>query len=115
MASPRSLDQLLKTVRTADRSVRIEQRDAVAAYGSAAIPPMVAWIADAELSRFAVRVLERIAQTDWLQQPVVDALQAAYPTAPTPDIATDIEEALLRLGVKVKRPAKRRTAVAATA
>ena len=117
MASPRALDKLLLDVRKADRSVRIELRDAVAAHGSAAIEPMVAWIPDAEFSRFAVRVIEKIAATDWLHDAAIEALQGAYATAPTPEISTDVEETLLRLGAKVRKPARKRTpaAVAATA
>jgi hypothetical protein len=115
MASPRALDKLLLDVRKADRQVRIELRDAVAAYGSAAIEPMVSWIPDAEFSRFAVRVLEKIAQTDWLHDAAIAALQAGHAAAPTPEIASDVEETLLRLGTKVRKTPARKRAVASAA
>ncbi|MBA2719827.1 MAG: hypothetical protein H0U52_11395 [Chloroflexi bacterium] len=58
------LGQLLSLVQQADRTVRIESRNEVAAFGSAAIGPMVDWLHSAELRRFAVAVLERMGSSE---------------------------------------------------
>jgi hypothetical protein len=55
------LENLLTAVRTADPSVRIGNRDAVVAFGAAAIDPMVDWLANERLHRFAIVVLEKLA------------------------------------------------------
>ena len=98
------LDRLLDQVRAADRMTRIELRDPVASFGSEALAPMAEWIDDQEFSRFAIRVIERIGQQDGLQHVAAGTLINAYPEAPTPDIADDIEQALGRLGTKLRRP-----------
>jgi hypothetical protein len=63
-AQPAALIALLEKVRVTDRSERIEHRDTVASFGSAAIAPMVSWLADDEFRRFAITVLASIGETD---------------------------------------------------
>jgi len=61
---PPDLVELLQAVRAIDRSERIGSRDEIAAYGVAAIGPMVDWLQDDELRRFAIAVLEVIGRVD---------------------------------------------------
>jgi hypothetical protein len=95
-----SLDELLNRIRMADRSTRIELRDEVAAFGREAIEPMVQWLDDREFAGFAIRVLERIGRTAPNHRLVVNALAEAFPTAPSPAIASDIENALDQMGAR---------------
>jgi hypothetical protein len=94
------LDELLDYVRRADRTTRIEHRNAIAAYGDQAIDPMVEWLDDREFGAFAVRVLERIAAVEGARKQVIDALAAALPDAPSVPIAGDIQAALTHLGAR---------------
>jgi hypothetical protein len=55
---------LLTTVKAMDPGTRIESRDEVAGYGTAAIGSMVEWLDDDDLRRFAIGVLEVIGRTD---------------------------------------------------
>ena len=57
-----ALERLLAQIRLADRTSRIEYRDKLAAHGADAIPPLRAWLDDAEFGAFAVRALHQIAQ-----------------------------------------------------
>ena len=61
---PADLVELLEATRRIDRSERIGSRHAIAGYGAAAIGPMVNWLADDELRRFAIAVLEAIGRTE---------------------------------------------------
>jgi hypothetical protein len=80
---PAELVELLDRVRAIDRSERIGSRDAVAAFGLAGIAPMVEWLADDELRRFAIAVLEVIGRTD---RKAIAALRA-YAETGSPDAA----------------------------
>lgn len=95
-----SLERLLDQVRTADRLHRMDLRDAVAAEGAGAVAPMADWIGHPEYSRFAVRVLERVAQRDDTREPAVEALLTGREDAESRDVVRDIDEALARLHVK---------------
>ena len=97
------LDTLLDEVRRTDRATRIELRDRVAAFGQVAIDSMADWLDDREAAAFAVRVLERIGQQPGQLPPVIRALSDGYETAPTPEIAGDIIDALGRLGSRLLR------------
>jgi hypothetical protein len=90
---------LLRKASTASPSERITYRDPIAEFGAAAIEPVATWIADPRLGAFAVRVLERIGQDPEHRQTVVHALSVGRASAATPRIATDIDEALDRMGV----------------
>jgi hypothetical protein len=72
-ALPPELVELLDAVRTTDRTARIESRNDVVAFGAAAIRPMTEWLADPELRRFAMSVLEAIGRTE---SAAVSALRA---------------------------------------
>ena len=91
-AVPPELVELLDLVRTTDRSERIELRNAVVAFESAAIRPMTDWLTDAELRRFAMSVLEAIGRTD---RTAITGLRA-YAASGGPDghLATDAIERL---------------------
>ena len=115
MTNADGLEILLADVRAADRGNRIELRDRVAGHGAAAIGPMTAWLDDRELSRFAVRVLERVGGQEELLEPVVAALRAGHEDAASPDDARDIEAALGRLGSRLVRPEPRRSRPAVAA
>ena len=91
-AVPPELVELLDVVRTTDRSERIELRNAVVAFGAAAIKPMTVWLTDDELRRFAMSVLEAIGRTD---RTAITGLRA-YAASDGPDshLATDAIERL---------------------
>ena len=104
MTAEDELQDLLERAREAPPSTRIDLRDAVAAFGPAAIPAMAEWLTDDALARFAVRVLERIGRDPALLQSVAAALHGAR-EMPAADKA-DIEAALVRLGALAVRPAR---------
>lgn len=104
MSTDDRFDMLLDEVRRTDRAMRIELRDTVAGYGSAAIGPMAEWLDDREFAAFAVRVLERVGLVEGQLTPVVRALSEAHAAAPMAAIARDIEDALRRLGARLIRP-----------
>jgi hypothetical protein len=54
----------LAYARAADPLTRIEHRAAIAAFGSTAVPPMVDWLEDGDLRRFAIGVLEVVARSE---------------------------------------------------
>lgn len=56
-----TLDQLVAQARSASANQRIELRDPIAGYGTDAINAMAEWLADPQLTRFAVRVIGRVA------------------------------------------------------
>jgi hypothetical protein len=99
-ALPPELVELLDVVRTTDRSARIESRNAVVAFGAEAIKPMTEWLADAELRRFAMSVLEAIGRSD---RAAVTSLRA-YAASGGPDshLAAGAVERL-REGAKSRR------------
>ena len=89
---PAGLLTLLEAVRAADRSERIDFRNAVVEFGPAAIQPMTAWLNDLELRRFAIIVLEFIGR---FEPKAVSSLRA-FASASGPD-ATLAESAVERL------------------
>jgi hypothetical protein len=105
-ASLDSLARLLAKVRAADKLNRMDLRDLVAAEGPAAVAPMADWIGHPEYSRFAVRVLERMAQRDATREAAIEALLAGREDAESREVIHDIDEVFVRLGVK-RPPAKR--------
>ena len=94
------LEWTLDAVRSAPRLSRIELRDGVAAFGTAAVPAMADWIGHPEYTRFAVRVLERVAQEDDQRDAAVEALLIGLEDAESDDMVRDIREVLTRLGVR---------------
>lgn len=91
-----TLDEALAAARAADRSIRIEWRDPVAAHGIEALEAVEPWIADPELGAFAVRVIVAIGlagETD----AAIGSLLSMQRLAPTEHIAGDIRWALERL------------------
>lgn len=98
MSAQATLDDILDEARTADRTERINLRNAIAEHGAAAIPAMRGWISDAELGAFAVRVLERIAERPTDRSAAIAALTGLDLTALTPSVARDVKDALERLG-----------------
>jgi hypothetical protein len=101
-----NLIRLLARVRAADKLNRMDLRDLVAATGPAAVAPMADWIGHPEYSRFAVRVLERMAQRDDSREAAIEALLAGREDAESREVIHDIDEVFVRLGVK-RPPAKR--------
>ena len=101
------LEVLLGDVQAADRTTRIELRDAVAAHGTAAVGPMAEWLGHPEYSRFAVRVLERIASQEGAHEAALEALRIGREDAATDEVARDIDETLARLGVRPRRAGRR--------
>lgn|GEM_PF-3242189 len=61
---PEGLVEALDLARYADPSIRIQHRDAVTEFGALAIDPMVAWLADDRLRRFAITVLGSMARSE---------------------------------------------------
>jgi hypothetical protein len=94
------LEGTLDEVRAAPRLSRIELRDGVAAFGAEAVPAMADWIGHPEYTRFAVRVLERVAQRDGGREAAVDALLNGLEDAESDEMVRDIREVLTRLGVR---------------
>lgn len=92
-----SLDALLDRALRVGPNERIELRDAIAAHGPEAVSAMGEWLADPLLTRFAVRVVGRVAETVD-HDLAVDTLRIAREEA-TPDQRADIDAELRRLGV----------------
>lgn len=59
---PDDLTRLVEQARDAAPNDRIELRDAIAAHGLDAVDAMAEWLADPALTRFAVRVVGRVAE-----------------------------------------------------
>jgi hypothetical protein len=101
-----NLERLLAQVRAADKLNRMDLRDPIAAEGPAAVAPMLDWIGHPEYSRFAVRVLERLAQREDSSEAAVEALLAGREDAESREVIRDIDDVFVRLGMK-RPPAKR--------
>jgi hypothetical protein len=99
-----SLNDLVRRARAATPNDRIDLRDPIAAHGAPAIEAMAEWLADPELTRFAVRVIGRAADTGH-RETAIQVLDEARQEA-TPDQRIDIDDELRRLGVA--DPASRR-------
>ena len=92
------LEGLLKAAKAASPADRIDFRDSIAAHGALAVPPMTAWLGDARLGAFAVRVLSRIAEESAHRPAVLEALASVnYATLPA-SVARDVSEAAIRIG-----------------
>jgi hypothetical protein len=97
-----SLASLLEAAADAAPDRRIEFRDAIAAYGEAAIKGVSPWLADPALGAFAVRVIRKAAAADALTVALA-SLRSAKSTAGSEGIARDIEDT-----IKVLKPPARR-------
>jgi len=100
------LAELVVAARVASPNDRIELRDQIAAHGSAAVEAMGEWLADPALTRFAVRVIGKVADLGD-RDVAVDALHLACEET-TPDQRADLDAELHRLGVKAPQPGRRR-------
>lgn len=92
-----SLNELAERARGAGPNERIELRDPIAAYGVAAIEAMGEWLADPMLTRFAVRVLGKVAEGGD-RELAIRTLRSAGEEA-SPDQRADIDAELRRLGM----------------
>ena len=99
-----SLDRLVERARAASPNDRIDLRDPIAAHGAHAVEAMAEWLADPDLTRFAVRVIGRAADSGQ-RELAIQVLDEARQEA-TPDQRMDIDDELRRLGVA--DPARRR-------
>ena len=91
-----NVERLVEQARSATPNERIDLRDPIAVFGAEAIDAMAELLADPQLTRFAVRVVGRVADlVD--RDAAVAALFAAREEA-TPDQRADIEAELKRLG-----------------
>jgi hypothetical protein len=89
---------LVEEARAASPNDRIELRDPIAEHGKAAVEAMGEWLADPLLTRFAVRVIGRVAEFGD-RKAAIDTLRRARDEA-SPDQRDDIDQELLRLGVR---------------
>ncbi|HET9345125.1 MAG TPA: hypothetical protein VFO05_05425 [Candidatus Limnocylindrales bacterium] len=80
---------------------RIEFRDAIARYGGAGIQAVEPWLWDPELYRFATRVIVKAAAFG-AETEAKDALKRALQAGLSEDAISEIEAALLQLGVKAR-------------
>lgn len=97
-----SLKSLLERARTTSPRDRIELRDEIASHGAAAVGPLREWLTDSDMSRFAVRVLGKIAERydrDGAIQAMRDARKGA-----SADQWADIATELRRLGALQTSP-----------
>lgn len=102
------LNDLVDRARAAAPNDRIDYRDDIAAHGPEAIDAMGEWLADPVLTRFAVRVIGRVAELGD-REAAVEILRAARDEA-TPDQLADIDAELHRLGAEEPRQGARRQA-----
>ncbi len=103
-----TLEQLVEQARSAPPNQRIELRDPIAAHGTAAVDAMAEWLADPQLTRFAVRVIGRVADLGE-RDAAVQSLGVAREEA-TPDQRADIDAELQRLGFTARAPRGRQAA-----
>ena len=92
-----SLIDLVEQARRAGPNERIELRDPIAEHGEEAIHAMGEWLADPVLTRFAVRVVGRVADGGE-RDLALNTLRSAREEA-SPDQLVDIDAELRRLGV----------------
>ena len=109
MNAARGLADLVDAARSATPNDRIDYRDQIATYGNTAIDAMGEWLADPVLTRFAVRVIGRVADLGE-RAGGIEALRLAREEA-APDQQSDIDAELRRLGAEAqtlaRRPARR--------
>jgi hypothetical protein len=92
-----NLEDLVKQARNASLNDRIDFRDAIASHGHAAVDAMAEWLADPQLTRFAVRVIGKTADLG-TRDSAIATLQLARGEA-TAEQRADIDLELHRLGV----------------
>lgn len=97
-----SLRALLERARNASPGDRIDLRDDIADHGAAAVEPLREWLTDSDLSRFAVRVLGKLADKHD-REIAVAALREARDGASAEQWA-DIAAELRRLGALQMEP-----------
>ena len=102
-----SLEQALAGAREADRSTRIEWRDAIARHGLAAIDAVFEWAGDHEFGFFAVRVIEAVGRMGE-RDAAVDALVAIRSIGATETVRRDASDAIHRLLPSAVHSAARR-------
>jgi hypothetical protein len=96
------LDTLLREAAAADATIRIEFRDRIAAFGSAAIVRLEPWLSDPRLGAFAVRTIEHAAAMPGAALVAKAVLQRANASRP---IHEDAESALARLRARARASA----------
>lgn len=92
-----ALEELLRTASAAPPSERIQFRDDIAAFGSAAVPVLAPWLRDARLGTFAVRVLEEIGRRPDGRADAISALAEARTTAASESTRFDAAQSLANL------------------
>jgi hypothetical protein len=91
-----TLAELVARARGSTPNHRIDLRDPIAAHGAEAVDAVAEWLADPQLTRFAVRVIGRAADLG-SREPAITTLLLAREEA-TPDQCADIDAELHRLG-----------------
>ena len=106
------LASLLHQAEVASASVRIERRDAIAAFGPRAIEAVSPWLRDLKLAAFAVRVIEQVGVGG---EPLLasTALRSARAVAPS-HVGGDIAWALEHIKAQGRPPSAPRPRAAAT-
>lgn len=100
-----SLEELLRSARDADLSIRVrDYRDAIASFGSAGIARLEDWLADSRDAYFAVTVIERAGTEFGCKIEAIRALRKARRAAVGRSLGSFIDAALARLGART--PAK---------
>ncbi len=83
------LAELLRVAFAASPGERVQYRDAIAAFGTAALPALARWLTDARLGAFAVRVLEAIGRRPDGRADAIRALAQARTSAAVWNSASD--------------------------
>jgi hypothetical protein len=96
-----SLDALLREAMRAGKAERITFRDPIAGYGGAAVEAMRPWLLEPDRGAFAVRVLEKVAETPADRRLAIAALESVDRSLLSPAVAGDVADALERLGTRV--------------
>lgn len=111
------LKRLLDGARASSPAERLPKyRDMIAGHGLDAVEPLTAWLGEPVFAAFAIRTLERatVLVPD-CKTAVCDALVAVDRTGLPEYLARDLDEALGRLGITLRRrTARRATAPAKT-
>jgi len=92
-----SLTGLLAAAERADKGERIQFRDPIAAHGVAAADAMRPWLLRPDLGAFAVRVLEKVAETPADRRSAMRALESVDRSELPPAVAGDVTDAIGRL------------------
>jgi len=106
-----ALEELLRTASAAPPSERVQFRDDIAAFGSAAVSALASWLTDARLGAFAVRVLEAIGRRPDGRADAIRALAEARTTATSEPTRLDAAQSLANLNAgRDELPSARRGA-----